>query len=84
MTQDVRRRATVCYVARERDSGRVVGYYTLAAGGVPLTDMPTDIIKHFPRYPSGPVAKLGRLAVDVDFQGQKLGGALVWDAVMRA
>jgi predicted N-acetyltransferase YhbS len=46
--------------------------------------MPTDIIKHFPRYPSGPVAKLGRLAVDVDFQGQKLGGALVWDAVMRA
>jgi GNAT superfamily N-acetyltransferase len=84
VTQDVRRRVTVCYVARETGTDRVVGYYTLAAGGVPLTDMPKDIIKHFPRYPSVPVAKLGRLAVDVDFQGQKLGGALVWDAVMRA
>jgi ribosomal protein S18 acetylase RimI-like enzyme len=84
VTQDVRRRATVCYVALEIDTGRVAGYYTLAAGGVPLTDMPEDIIKRLPRYPSVPVAKLGRLAIDLDFQGQRLGGALLWDAVTRA
>jgi ribosomal protein S18 acetylase RimI-like enzyme len=84
VTQDVRRRATVCYVALEIDTGRVAGYYTLAAGGVPLTDIPEDIIKRLPRYPSVPVAKLGRLAIDVDFQGQRLGGALLWDAVTRA
>jgi len=84
VTQDVRRRATACYAALAADTGRVAGYYTLAAGGIPLTDMPEDIIKRLPRYPSVPVARLGRLAVDVDFQGQRLGGALLWDAVMRA
>lgn len=83
-TQDMRRRATACYVALETDTDRVAGYYTLAAGGIPLTDMPEDIIKRLPRYPSVPVAKLGRLAIDVDFQGRRLGGALLWDAVMRA
>jgi ribosomal protein S18 acetylase RimI-like enzyme len=84
VTQDVRRRATVCYVALETVTGRIAGYYTLAAGGVPLTDMPDDIIKRLPRYPSVPVAKLGRLAGDVGFQGQRLVGALLWDAVIRA
>ena len=31
-----------------------------------------------------PVARLGRLAVDREWQGQRLGGALLWDAVVRA
>lgn len=84
VTQDVRRRATACYVTLETNTNRIAGYYTLAAGGVALTDMPEDIIKRLPRYPSVPVAKLGRFAVDVDFQGQRLGGALLWDAVTRA
>jgi ribosomal protein S18 acetylase RimI-like enzyme len=84
VTQDIRRRATACFVALETDTNRVVGYYTLAAGVIPLTDMPEDIIKRLPRYPSVPVAKLGRLAIDVDFQGRRLGGALLWDAIMRA
>lgn len=84
VTQDVRRRATACYAALAADTDRVAGYYTIAAGGIPLTDMPEDIIKRLPRYPSVPVARLGRLAIDVDFQGQRLGGALLWDAVMRA
>lgn len=84
VTQDVRRRATACYVALETRTGRVAGYYTLAAGGIPLADMPDTLIKRLPRYPSVPVARLGRLAVDVHFQKQRLGGALVWDAIMRA
>jgi ribosomal protein S18 acetylase RimI-like enzyme len=82
--QDIRRRVTACYVALETKTGRVAGYYTLAASGVPLADMPGNIIKRLPRYPSVPVAKLGRLAVDVEFQGQRLGAALLWDAVMRS
>jgi hypothetical protein len=36
VTQDVRRRATACYVAVEAATARVAGYYTLAAGGVAL------------------------------------------------
>jgi GNAT superfamily N-acetyltransferase len=84
VTQDVRRRASACYVAVEARSGRVAGYYTLAASGVPLTDLPDALIKRLPRYPSVPVARVGRLAVDLAFHGQKLGGALLADAAMRA
>jgi ribosomal protein S18 acetylase RimI-like enzyme len=83
-TQDVRRRASACYVAIDVASDRLAGYYTLAAGGVPLTDLPEALAKRLPRYPSVPVARLGRLAVDQAYKGRKLGAALLWDAGMRA
>jgi predicted GNAT family N-acyltransferase len=84
VTQDVRRRATACYVAIEATIGKVAGYYTLAAAGIPLADMPPELAKRLPRYPSIPVARLGRLAVDYAYRGRKLGGALLWDAVQRS
>jgi ribosomal protein S18 acetylase RimI-like enzyme len=84
VTQDVRRRATACYVAIEAATGKVSGYYTLAAAGVPLADLPPELAKRLPRYPSVPVARLGRLAVDQAYRGRKLGGALLWDAVQRS
>lgn len=83
-SQDVRRRVGACYVAVQISSGKVAGYYTLAAGGVPLTDLPAALAKRLPRYPSVPVARVGRLAVDKAFHGQKLGGALLADAAVRA
>ena len=83
-TQDVRRRASACYVAVEVSTGQVAGYYTLAAGSVPLTDLPEAMTKRLPRYPSVPVARVGRLAVSLAFHGQKLGGALLADAAVRA
>ena len=84
VSQDMKRRATACYVAIELATGKVAGFYTLAAAGIPLGDLPQDVVKRLPRYPSVPVARLGRLAVDRAFRGQKLGGALVWDALLRA
>ena len=82
--QDVRRRASACYVAVEVSSDKVAGYYTLAAGGVPLTDLPEALTKQLPRYPCVPVARVGRLAVDRAFHAQKLSGALLADAALRA
>jgi GNAT superfamily N-acetyltransferase len=84
VTQDVRRLATTCYVARDAATGRVAGYYTIAAGSVPLAELPEDVRKRLPRYPSVPVARLGRLAVDQAHRGRGLGGVLLWDAVIRA
>ena len=81
---DMKRRATACTVAVELATGKVAGFYTLAAAGIPLADLPEDMVKRLPRYPSVPVARLGRLAVDQAFRGQKLGGALVWDALLRS
>jgi ribosomal protein S18 acetylase RimI-like enzyme len=84
VTQDVRRRATACYVALDAATDTVAGYYTLAAASVALTDLPEPLAKRLPRYPSVPVARLGRLAVDLAYRGRQLGGALLWDAAMRA
>jgi len=84
VTQDVRRRVTACYVATEVSGAKVAGYYTLAAAGIPLADMPAELAKRLPRYPSVPVARLGRLAVDQAYRGRRLGSALLWDAIQRS
>lgn len=83
-TQDARRRASACYVAVQDETNAVAGYYTLAAASVPLTDLPESLSKRLPRYPSVPVARVGRLAIDKSFQGRKLGAALLADAALRA
>jgi ribosomal protein S18 acetylase RimI-like enzyme len=83
-SQDMRRRATLCYVAREKATDAGAGYYTLAAGAVLLSGMPEHLAKKLPRYPDVPIARLGRLGVDLQFRGRKLGGALLWDAISRA
>ncbi len=83
VTQDVRRRVTACYVALEASGSKIAGYYTLAVAGVPLADLSGSLVKRLPRYPSVPVARLGRLAVDQAYRGRKLGAALLWDAIAR-
>jgi len=77
-------RPTSCYVAVEAATARLAGYYTLSAAHVALNDLPEALAKHLPRHPTVPVARLGRLAVDGEYRGQKLGAALLWDAAARA
>ena len=83
-SQDVRRRVSVCYVALEKATGRIAGFYTLSAADVPVSDLPSDVARRLPRYPSVPAARIGRLAIDQRFQGRRLGGALLLNAAMRA
>jgi ribosomal protein S18 acetylase RimI-like enzyme len=83
VTQDVRRRVTACFVALTSEQ-LIAGYYTLAAASVPLTDLPSSTGKKLPRYPLVPAVRMGRLAVDQNFKGQGLGGALLADALSRA
>lgn len=83
-SQDIKKRASVCYVVLEVATNTVVGYYTLAASSIQLTDLPEDFAKRFPRYPIVPVARLGRLAIDNKYKGRRLGGALLWDAITKA
>jgi len=80
--QDVRRRVAACFVAITHDD-RIAAYYTLASASIPVTDLPTSIRKKLPRYPTVPAVRLGRLAVDVAFSGQGLGGTLLADAITR-
>lgn len=84
VTQDQRRRLASCYVLFDENKNKVAGFFTLSAGSVLLSDLPDDLAKRLPRYRSVPVARLGRFAIDQTYQGQKLGAALLWDAVERA
>lgn len=81
-SQDMRRRVASCFVAHS-DDGRIAGYYTLAAASVPLTELPAAVTKKLPRYRAVPTVRVGRLAVDLGFKGQGLGGALLADALTR-
>jgi ribosomal protein S18 acetylase RimI-like enzyme len=83
-SQDIRRSVTSCYVARQSDSPHVAGYHTIAMGGIPLAQFPPEIARKLPRYPSVPIARVGRLAVDMKHQGQGLGGVLLTNALARA
>lgn len=83
-SQDARRRVRACFVAVEASSGRVVGYYTLSGSGLPLSGFPEEIARRLPRYPTVPVARVGRLAVDASQRGRGLGAALLFDAASRA
>lgn len=84
VTQDVRRRIAACYISEHRATGAIAGFYTLSAADIPLTDLPPDMTKRLPRYPTLPAARLGRLAADSRFTGRKLGTALLMDAILRA
>jgi predicted N-acetyltransferase YhbS len=81
--QDMKRRVSNCFVALD-DAGAIAGYYSFAATSLPLNELPPDISKRLPRYALMPAGLIGRLAVDRRFQGQRLGGALIMDAVARA
>jgi GNAT superfamily N-acetyltransferase len=59
----------------------VVGYYTLAAGSIVLTEAPPRARRNMPD--PIPMAVLGRLAVDTAWQGKRLGRLLLRDAILR-
>jgi GNAT superfamily N-acetyltransferase len=59
----------------------VVGYYSLANGAIDRDLAPKPMKRNMPD--PIPVMVLGRLAVDRRFQGQKIGRALLGDAILR-
>ena len=82
-TQDIKRRVSNCFAAC--DAARsIAGYYTFAATSLPLMELSDAEKKRLPRYALLPAGLIGRLAVDLRFQGQRLSGALIMDAVARA
>lgn len=83
VSQDVRRRITSCFVAITEDAA-IAGYYTLASASIPAAEIPSELARRLPRYPTLPAVRIGRLAVDHKSRGQGMGRALLWDAAARA
>jgi GNAT superfamily N-acetyltransferase len=66
------------FVAVKSGEPTIYGYYTIASGTLRFAAIPENL----PRYPV-PVVHLGRLAVDKAAKGQRLGKALLADALKR-
>jgi len=79
-SQDMRRGLARCFAGVHTNTGALAGYYTLSATTVALHDLPKG---NFGRYENVPAALLGRLAVDLRFQGQRLGRTLLFDAIRQ-
>lgn len=73
---------TTTFVTTVDDTDEVVGFYSLATGGVDHQDVPARVAKGVPKHPI-PVMVLARLAVHESHQGYKLGRGLLRDALVR-
>jgi GNAT superfamily N-acetyltransferase len=73
--------ASRTFVVADAD-GRVMGYYALAAGAVSHALAVGAVRRNMPD--PVPVLVLGRLAVDKQAQGMRLGAGLLQDAVKRS
>lgn len=80
--QDMKRHISAVFVASI--DGIVSGYYTLSGDSIEYDDVPENIKKKMPSYDKLPVTLLGRLAVDIKSQGQKIGQNLLIDALKRS
>jgi GNAT superfamily N-acetyltransferase len=68
------------------DGPTVLGYYTLSAHSMERSALPDDVVKKLklPRYLLIPATLMGRLAVDLKYQGQRIGEILLMDGLERS
>ncbi len=80
---DIKRNVARVFIATPaHDTDQLAGFYTLSPGSVSCSDLPLSLAKTLTRYPV-PVALIGRLAVDSQFQGKGLGSILLADACKK-
>jgi GNAT superfamily N-acetyltransferase len=81
---DARRMIAVVFVLFDTAETAIAGYYTLSATSTEATQLPDDVTRKLPRNPLLPAILLGRLAIHVRYQGQRLGKVLLIDALQRS
>lgn len=80
--QDARRDVARVFVAVDDDLG-IVGFYSLGAFSLAITDLPPALADKLPRYDAIPAALIGRLARDTRVRGRGMGELLLADAIAR-
>lgn len=82
-SQDLKRRLSAVFTMV--DESRVIGYYTLSSTSISRDLVPEGVQKKMPpSYHDLPATLLGRLAVDQNYKGQRLGEYLLMDALRVA
>jgi predicted GNAT family N-acyltransferase len=82
--QDADKRVAAPFVLVEPPDAEVLGYYTLSASVVEVSEVAAGLAKKLPRYPHLPVTLIGRLAVHQRLKGQGGGAFLLMDALHRS
>lgn len=84
--QDARKYVAASFVLVDKSAARIAGYYTLSALSINAGDLLPKIKQKLklPKYPVLPATLLGRLAVDRNYRGRRLGELLLMDALRRA
>jgi GNAT superfamily N-acetyltransferase len=83
-TQELKKMVSTPYVLTDSPDSRVLGYYCLSSYSIASVEIDESIAKKLPRYPLLPAIMLGRLAVDLGYQGKGYGDLLVADALKRS
>ena len=65
---------------KSSEKKEVLGFYTLSTGQIDVDSLPKKM-KH-PKYPVS-IARLARLATDLKYQQQGIGGFLLYDALQK-
>jgi GNAT superfamily N-acetyltransferase len=82
--RDIHNRLTQCYVALDQSEESVIGFYTLSNFTVSTAQLPRKYARKIPLGYLVPTILLGRLAVDLNYQAQGLGGFLLVDSMHRS
>ena len=82
--QDADKHVAAPFVLIEPPGAQVLGFCTLSASIVDVTDVAAALARKLPRYPQLPVTLIGRLAVHARLKGQGAGSFLLMDALHRS
>lgn len=82
--QDIKKHVCAVYVAVLLDNPSIIiGFYTLSAAQVDISNIPSEIAKKLPRYPHLPAFRIGRLAINKEHQNLGIGKMLLLDALYK-
>jgi GNAT superfamily N-acetyltransferase len=82
-SQFISRDLAKVYVLLRGDDPRVWGYYSISTSQVRPEELPPQHAKGLPKKMGVPAALIGKLALDKSLQGQRMGSALLYDALRK-
>lgn len=82
--QDLKKKIATVFVLVDSANDNIIAYYTLSSYTVEITELDNSLVKRLPRYPLLPATLLGRLAVDRNYRGQRLGELMLVDALRKS
>lgn len=80
--QDAKRKLAASFVLAD-EHNNIQGYFTLSSASISKDALPEEINKKLPTYQDLPVTLSGRLAVDSNYKGQRVGEFLLMDALKK-